>query len=116
MYNYLTHKKYYSPSQAQSTSGFKRIKAGIIGGAGYTGGELIRLLLNHPFVDISFVNSKSNAGKLISNVHTDLIGETNLTFSADLNDEIDVLLLCLGHGDAKKFLDEKGTALRKIFN
>ena len=80
------------------------IKIGIIGGAGYTGGELIRLLINHPQAEIVFINSKSNAGNLVSSVHQDLVGETNLKFSDDLNDDIDVLFLCLGHGDSKKFL------------
>ncbi len=83
-----------------------KIKIGIGGGAGYTGGELIRLLLNHPVAEIVFVHSKSNAGKLISHVHQDLVGETDLTFSAELNDAIDVLFLCVGHGEASKFLEQ----------
>src|SRR5438874_6596381 len=84
-----------------------KIGAGIIGSAGYTGGELIRLLLKHPYVDIVFANSKSNAGKRLHSVHQDLIGDTDLKFSSDLNsDGIDVLFLCVGHGEAKKFLDE----------
>jgi len=82
----------------------KKIKAGIIGGAGYTGGEMLRILINHPNVEIVFVNSTSNAGNLISDVHTDLIGDTDLKFTGDLPQEIDVLFLCVGHGDAKKFL------------
>ena len=81
-----------------------KIKAGIIGGAGYTGGEMLRILVNHPNVEIAFVNSTSNAGNLISDVHTDLIGETNLKFVSDIPQDIDVLFLCVGHGDAKKFL------------
>ena len=81
------------------------IKAGIVGGAGYAGGELIRILLNHPAVSISFVLSSSNAGKKISAVHPDLLGDTDLVFSSDLKDDVDVLFLCLGHGDAKKYLD-----------
>ncbi|HEX8333065.1 MAG TPA: N-acetyl-gamma-glutamyl-phosphate reductase [Segetibacter sp.] len=84
----------------------KKVRAGIIGGAGYTGGELIRLLINHPHTSISFIHSKSNAGKAVSAVHGDLLGETNLTFSSDISDDIDVLFLCVGHGDAKKFLEE----------
>jgi N-acetyl-gamma-glutamyl-phosphate reductase len=80
------------------------IKAGIIGGAGYTGGEMLRLLINHPNVEIAFVNSTSNAGNLISDVHTDLIGDTDLRFTGELPQDIDVLFLCVGHGDAKKFL------------
>ena len=81
-----------------------KIKAGIIGGAGYTGGEMLRILVNHPNVEITFVNSTSNAGNLISDVHTDLIGETDLKFVSDIPQDIDVLFLCVGHGDAKKFL------------
>ncbi len=87
-----------------------KIKVGIIGGAGYTGGELIRLLVNHPAVEIVAIHSKSNAGNAVSAVHGDLLGETNLFFSGDdsfLKDEsVDVLFLCVGHGDAKKFLTE----------
>ena len=87
-----------------------KIKVGIIGGAGYTGGELLRLLINHPHVEIAFINSKSNAGNPISQVHADLIGETDLQFSDDLsplqNGSVDVLFLCVGHGDARKFLTE----------
>ncbi|WP_421941452.1 N-acetyl-gamma-glutamyl-phosphate reductase [Pedobacter sp.] len=81
-----------------------KIKAGIIGGAGYTGGEMLRILVNHPNVEIAFVNSTSNAGNLISDVHTDLIGDTDLRFTSDIPQDIDVLFLCVGHGDAKKFL------------
>ncbi|MFP5039618.1 N-acetyl-gamma-glutamyl-phosphate reductase [Parasediminibacterium sp. JCM 36343] len=84
------------------------IKAGIIGGAGYTGGELIRLLINHPLVEIVFVQSGSNAGNLLSKVHQDLIGETEITFVADCppltTEYIDVLFFCAGHGEAKKFV------------
>lgn len=86
----------------------KKISAGIVGGAGYTGGELIRLLLNHPQAEIAFVNSKSNAGNTLHQVHEDLVGETDLQFTDDLsllNSDIDVLFLCVGHGEAKKFLD-----------
>ncbi|MBC7567087.1 MAG: N-acetyl-gamma-glutamyl-phosphate reductase [Pedobacter sp.] len=82
-----------------------KIRAGIVGGAGYTGGEMLRLLINHPSVEVAFVNSKSNAGNLISDVHTDLIGDTDLRFTGELFSDIDVLFLCVGHGDAKKFLD-----------
>ena len=82
-----------------------KIKAGIIGGAGYTGGEMLRILVNHPKVDIAFVNSSSNAGNYISDVHTDLLGDTDLKFTGELSTDIDVLFLCVGHGDAKKFLE-----------
>ena len=80
------------------------IKAGIIGGAGYTGGELIRLLINHPYVKISFIHSRSNAGQPVYTVHQDLLGETSLHFTGEISNEIDVLFLCLGHGESKKFL------------
>jgi N-acetyl-gamma-glutamyl-phosphate reductase len=87
-----------------------QIKAGIIGGAGYTGGELIRLLIHHPGTAVSFIHSRSNAGKSIAAVHQDLLGDTDLTFTDDLNalkdDSIDVLFLCLGHGESRKFLSE----------
>jgi N-acetyl-gamma-glutamyl-phosphate reductase len=83
-----------------------KIKAGIIGAAGYTGGEMMRLLLNHPFVEITGAHSKSNAGKTVASVHQDLAGETELTFAADIPLESDVLFLCLGHGDSKNFLEE----------
>ena len=82
------------------------IKAGIIGGAGYTAGELIRILIHHPNVEIAFINSSSNAGNSIVDVHSGLIGETDLLFTAELPlDKIDVLFLCSAHGDSKKFLD-----------
>ena len=82
------------------------IKVGIVGGAGYTGGELIRILLHHPTVEISFIHSRSNAGKLLSSVHQDLIGETALKFTDRLDENVDVIFLCLGHGESKKFLLE----------
>ncbi|MBI3717119.1 MAG: N-acetyl-gamma-glutamyl-phosphate reductase [Sphingobacteriales bacterium] len=82
------------------------IKVGIIGGAGYTGGELIRLLIHHPDVNVAFIHSRSNAGKPVNSVHQDLLGETELTFTGELNNDIDVLFLCLGHGESKKFLTE----------
>ena len=78
-----------------------KIKAGIIGGAGYTGGEMLRILVNHPNVDIAFVNSTSNAGNFVYDVHTDLFGDTNLKFTSELRYDIDVLFLCVGHGDAR---------------
>ena len=86
------------------------IHAGIIGGAGYTGGELIRLLINHPSVQLSFVHSTSNAGNDLYKVHADLIGETNLQFTNTIDQDIDLLFLCIGHGDAKKFLNENEIA------
>lgn len=83
-----------------------KIKAGIIGGAGFTGGETIRLLLNHPQVELTFVHSRSNAGKPLHEVHSDLLGETTLVFSDSFRQKVDVIYLCLGHGESKKFLAE----------
>ncbi|MEB0260803.1 MULTISPECIES: N-acetyl-gamma-glutamyl-phosphate reductase [unclassified Mucilaginibacter] len=82
-----------------------KIKAGIVGGAGYTGGEMLRILINHPNVEIVFVHSNSNAGNYVYDVHTDLFGDTALQFTDQLAYNIDVLFLCVGHGDAKKFLE-----------
>lgn len=81
------------------------IKVGVIGGAGYTGGEAIRLLLNHPDVRLAFVQSTSNGGNLLSDVHTDLLGETDMRFSPEISEQVDAVLLCVGHGDARKFLE-----------
>jgi len=80
------------------------IEVGIIGGAGYTAGELIRLLINHPHTNINFVYSTSNAGNKISKVHQDLMGSLDLEFTDTVNPEVDVLFLCLGHGNSVKFL------------
>lgn len=83
------------------------IKVGILGAAGYTGGELIRLLLNHPEVEIVFANSESNAGNKVSDVHEGLIGDTELTFSSEMPfDAVDVLFFCFGHGKSAAFLQE----------
>src|SRR5436190_4020051 len=88
-----------------------KIKAGIIGGAGYTGGELIRLLIHHPDVSVSFIHSRSSAGKPVSSVHQDLVGETDLIFSDDKvltspDGATNVLFLCVGHGEAEEFFEE----------
>src|SRR6202012_5691162 len=82
-----------------------KVRAGIVGGAGYTGGEMLRILLNHSNVEIAFVPSTSNANNYVYEVHTDLFGDTDLKFAAELAYNIDVLFLCVGHGDAKKFLE-----------
>ncbi len=82
------------------------IKVGIIGGAGYTAGELLRLLINHPDVEIVFVNSGSNAGNRITDVHSGLYGETDLVFTDELPlNEIDCLFFCTAHGDTRKFIE-----------
>ncbi len=83
------------------------IRIGILGGAGYTGGELIRLLLNHPEAEIVFVNSGSNAGNKITDVHEGLLGETDLEFTDAMPfDEVDVVYFCFGHGKSEAFLKE----------
>ncbi|HRE50969.1 MAG TPA: N-acetyl-gamma-glutamyl-phosphate reductase [Flavitalea sp.] len=84
----------------------KKYKIGIIGGAGYTGGELLRILINHPAVDISFIHSNSNKGNPVYKAHPDLAGETELSFTDKIDQDIDVLFLCVGHGDARKFMTE----------
>jgi N-acetyl-gamma-glutamyl-phosphate reductase len=80
------------------------LEIGIIGGAGYTAGELIRLLLNHPKTNINFVFSTSNAGNKLYQVHQDLMGSTEISFTSEINANIDVLFLCLGHGNSTSFL------------
>ena len=82
------------------------IKAGIIGGSGYTGGELIRILLNHPQVEIDFVYSTTRAGKAVATAHPDLLGTTDLHFTGSVNAAVNVVFLCLGHGNSTKFLNE----------
>jgi N-acetyl-gamma-glutamyl-phosphate reductase len=82
------------------------IRAGIIGGSGYTGGELIRILLHHLKVDIDFIYSTTRAGKNISSAHPDLLGVTNLKFTGEVNLVVDVVFLCLGHGNSTTFLKE----------
>jgi len=98
----------------------KKIKAGIIGGAGYTAGELIRLLLNHEHTAIDFVYSTSSAGNKIHKVHQDLIGSTEMVFTSEINANVDVLFLCLGHGNSKAFLEQhtfsEGTKIIDLSN
>ena len=81
------------------------LEIGIIGGAGYTAGELIRLLLNHPKANINFVYSTSNAGNKLHKVHKDLIGSTEISFTSQINTKVDTLFLCLGHGNSTIFLE-----------
>src|SRR6056300_1675101 len=78
---------------------------GIIGGSGYTGGELIRLLMHHPALDIDFVYSTTRAGKPITSAHPDLLGQTQMTFTGTINPEVSVVFLCLGHGKSREFLN-----------
>ena len=83
------------------------VRVGILGAAGYTGGELIRLLINHPQAEIVFANSESNAGNLICDVHEGLMGETDMRFTAEMPfGEVDVVFFCFGHGKSKAFLQE----------
>ncbi len=82
-----------------------KIKVGIIGGAGYTAGELIRLLLHHPQVNIAFVHSESQTGKPIYKIHQDLLGDTNLCFTDEVSQAVDVWFLCMGHGRSRTFLE-----------
>jgi N-acetyl-gamma-glutamyl-phosphate reductase len=102
-----THKQHTS-----TKAGAGLISVGIVGGAGYTGGELLRLLINHPNTQIVFIDSKSNAGNYVHEVHQDLLGETDLKFSnvfspvaQDTVNAADVIFLCTGHGEARKFLE-----------
>lgn len=83
------------------------IKVGILGAAGYTGGELIRLLINHPSAEIVFANSESNAGNLVADVHEGLYGDTDLRFTSEMPfDKVDVVFFCFGHGKSRQFLSE----------
>ncbi len=77
-----------------------------MGGAGYTGGELLRILVNHSQAEIVFIHSKSQYGKLVSDIHSDLLGETDLIFTNEIILDIDVVFLCVGHGVAKKVLSD----------
>ena len=84
-----------------------RVRVGVLGAAGYTGGELIRLLLNHPEAEIVFANSESNAGNLVSDIHEGLIGDTDLRFTDEMPfDKVDVVFFCFGHGKSEAFLKE----------
>lgn len=93
-----------------------KVRAGIIGAAGYTGGELLRLLLLHPSVELAFIHSKSQAGKPVWEVHADLFGDTNLRFTGEVQQDVDVIFLCVAHGDARKFLAGRpfGTSVKII--
>jgi len=83
------------------------MKVGILGGAGYTAGELIRLLINHPEAEIAWINSESNAGNLITDVHEGLLGETEMRFTSEMPfDDVDVVFFCFGHGKSEAFLGE----------
>lgn len=83
-----------------------KLKAGIVGGAGYTSGELVRLLLHHPQVEMGGVVSSTQAGQPLHSVHEDLLGDTDLLFQSELNGDEDVVFLCLGHGHSREFLQK----------
>ncbi len=105
-----------SMNEIQMIEEQRPINVGIIGGAGYTGGELIRLILNHQNAALGFVHSRSQSGKELHSIHPDLIGETDLSFtdqlpSANNWNDLDVLFLCVGHGEAKEFLEENNIPL-----
>ncbi|MEZ4888366.1 MAG: N-acetyl-gamma-glutamyl-phosphate reductase [Chitinophagales bacterium] len=87
------------------------IKIGIVGGAGYTAGELLRLLLQHPYAQITWIHSNSHANEAVYSVHDDLLGETDLNFSNTVDFNIDALFLCSGHGKSKEFLEANQTAI-----
>ena len=84
----------------------QKIRVGVVGGAGYTGGETVRLLLRHPNVQLIFVQSRSQQGKPVAEIHTDLAGETALAFTPDYSLPVDVLFLCLSHGESKPFVEQ----------
>ncbi|MBC8083192.1 MAG: N-acetyl-gamma-glutamyl-phosphate reductase [Hymenobacter sp.] len=96
-----------SPSPGRSAEkAANTIRAGIVGGAGYTAGELIRILLHHPYAALGAIVSSSNAGNAVSSVHDDLVGETALVFASELSGDEDVVFLCLGHGNSRTFLEK----------
>lgn len=84
----------------------KKIRVGVVGGAGYTGGETVRLLLRHPNAELIFVQSRSQQGQPVAAVHADLAGETPLVFTSDYTTPVDVLFLCLSHGESKTFVEQ----------
>ncbi|MEM6526629.1 MAG: N-acetyl-gamma-glutamyl-phosphate reductase, partial [Bacteroidota bacterium] len=92
------------------------IKVGIVGGAGYTAGELIRLLINHPEAQIKSIFSTSQAGKPVYSMHQDLLGETDLAFSDQLEANLDVVFLCLGHGNSQAFLHGNDLGSAKVID
>lgn len=85
----------------------EKVRIGILGAAGYTGGELIRLLMGHPGAEIVFANSESNAGNAVADVHEGLVGDTDMAFTADMPfDSVDVVFFCFGHGKSAAFINE----------
>ena len=100
-------KKVSTPLPLREGQGESLVSVGILGAAGYTGGELIRLLLNHPEAEIVFANSESNADNPVADVHEGLIGDTDLKFTSEMPfDDVDVVFFCFGHGKSEQFLKE----------
>ncbi|MDQ3015726.1 MAG: N-acetyl-gamma-glutamyl-phosphate reductase [Bacteroidota bacterium] len=91
-----------------------KIKVGIVGAAGYTGGELIRILINHPYAEISFVHSRSHANARVWEVHHDLLGDSDLIFTDQYTQECDVVFLCLGHGESEKIISDFHPSIKII--
>jgi N-acetyl-gamma-glutamyl-phosphate reductase len=91
----------------QADSGKGKIRAGIVGGAGFAGGEMLRILLAHPLVELAWVHSRSHAGEPVHQVHPDLFGDTDLTFTGTTDMDVDVLFLCMGHGESGKFVERE---------
>jgi N-acetyl-gamma-glutamyl-phosphate reductase len=91
-----------------------KIRIGIIGGAGYTAGELLRILIHHPLAEIVFVHSKSNSGKKIYEVHDDLFGDTDLVFSNHFHNQVDVVFLCMAHGESKEMVKQFDNSIKII--
>ncbi len=89
-----------------------KINIGIIGGAGYTGGEVLRILIHHPAANVAFVHSKSHAGQPVSKVHADLAGDSELRFTDAMDFGVDVLFLCAGHGEGRKFMQDNEVPAR----
>lgn len=87
-----------------------KFRAGVVGAAGYTGGELLRLLLRHPYAEVAFAHSRSQAGKPLEEVHADLVGESSLHFTGEIVPDVDVVFLCLGHGESASFLEQHSFA------
>jgi N-acetyl-gamma-glutamyl-phosphate reductase len=85
----------------------KKISAAVIGGSGFAGGEMVRILLNHPDVELAYVHSRTHAGEPLHQVHSDLLGDTSLTFTDSLNWDVDIAFLCMGHGASRELVNQQ---------